>query len=573
MADAERTEIDLALARFLDGEPEPSDGETLAGAMLADAEFVREVVRLLMLDELLHQQQLPDDRSFLDSFKLRLGVEAGDADFLDKLKRRVRGLDGPATGRLRSPSWWITAAAMLLLTTIGAFVGVRYWQGRPGRSVSSLMARRGPQERVLENRGVSRSSRTLAVLTRVVDARWEGKDVPIEEGTALERGHIRLTAGLVQLEFLNGASVIIEGPCDFELISNDKAQCHRGKLRAHVPPQARGFTIAALGYSAVDLGTEFAMRVDERGRGEVHVVEGEVELHGAGNSMPGGKVKTLRSGHGVNFSVDERPREIETDSIGFVDRSRLVELEQAHHRERHRRWLDHSKTLRADPATVLYYSFEDIHTWERTLKNVAGAGDLALNGAVVGCVWCPGRWRGKSALEFKRTSDRVRIEVPGEFPQLTLAAWIRIEGVNNWLSSLMLTDDWEPREAHWQITVKGEIILGVMQDDGGGDGHHSPPVIGPNDLGKWVHIVTAYDSASNCISHYLNGNIVSQGALSIPVPLRIGSANIGNWNNARYHDIDAIRSLNGRIDEFALFRRVLSMEEIKQMYELGKPSS
>ena len=38
-------------------------------------------------------------------------------------------------------------------------------------------------------------------------------------------------------------------------------------------------------------------------------------------------------------------------------------------------------------------------------------------------------------------SDRVRIEVPGEFPQLTLAAWVRIEGVNNWLSSLMLTDD------------------------------------------------------------------------------------------------------------------------------------
>ena len=156
----------------------------------------------------------------------------------------------------------------------------------------------------------------------------------------------------------------------------------------------------------------------------------------------------------------------------------------------------------------------------------------------------------------RRTSDRVRIEVPGEFPQLTLAAWVRIEGVNNWLSSLMLTDDWEPREAHWQITVKGEIILGVMQGDGGGDGHHSPPVIGPELLGHWVHIVTVYDAGPNRIIHYLNGSPVSQGALSIPVPLRIGSANIGNWNNARYHDIDAIRSLNGRIDEFAIFRRI-----------------
>jgi Concanavalin A-like lectin/glucanases superfamily/FecR protein len=570
MVDSERDETDAALARFLDGEPEPHDGELLAAAMTDDGEFASEMVRLLMLDELLRQERLPDDQAFLDSLKLRLGVEPGDDDFFDDFKNRVRGTSRKAIGFWRSPWSWAAAAAILVLATVGAFVGGRAW---PGTDRSPLLAGRGPEERLLENRRFVRSSRTLAVSTRVVDARWEGTDLHIEEGTSLEPGHLRLAAGLVQLEFLNGASVIIEGPCDFELISNDKAYCHRGKLRAHVPPQARGFTVEAPGYRAVDLGTEFAMRVDERGRGELHVVEGEVELHVAGTNPASSQIKTLRSGSGANFSVDERPREITADSASFVDRSKLIELEGANHRERHRRWLDHSKTLRADPASVLYYSFEDINTWERTLKNVAGSGESSLDGAVVGCVWCPGRWRGKSALEFKRTSDRVRIEVPGDFPQLTLAAWIRIEGVNNWLSSLMLTDDWEPREAHWQITVRGEIILGVMQDDGGGDGHHSPPVIGPELLGHWVHIVTVYDADTNRIIHYLNGSPVSQGALSIPVPLRIGSANIGNWNNARYHDIDAIRSLNGRIDEFAIFRRVLSKEEIKQMYDLGKPSS
>ena len=40
-----------------------------------------------------------------------------------------------------------------------------------------------------------------------------------------------------------------------------------------------------------------------------------------------------------------------------------------------------------------------------------------------------------------------------------------------------------------------------------------------------------------------------------------------------HHDIDAIRSLNGRIDEFAILSRVLSPEEIRVMYEVGKPSS
>ena len=97
-----------------------------------------------------------------------------------------------------------------------------------------------------------------------------------------------------------------------------------------------------------------------------------MELHGAGSTPASSQVKTLRSGSGANFSIEERPREITADSASFVDRSRLIELEGANHRERHRRWLDHSKTLRADPASVLYYSFEDINTWERTSQKCRG---------------------------------------------------------------------------------------------------------------------------------------------------------------------------------------------------------
>ena len=81
MVDSERDDTDAALARFLDGEPEPHDGELLAAAMTDDGGFAREMVRLLMLDELLRQERLPDDRAFLDSLKLRLGVESGDDDF------------------------------------------------------------------------------------------------------------------------------------------------------------------------------------------------------------------------------------------------------------------------------------------------------------------------------------------------------------------------------------------------------------------------------------------------------------------------------------------------------------
>ena len=39
MVDSERDEIDAALGRFLDGEPEPHDGELLAAAMTDDGKF------------------------------------------------------------------------------------------------------------------------------------------------------------------------------------------------------------------------------------------------------------------------------------------------------------------------------------------------------------------------------------------------------------------------------------------------------------------------------------------------------------------------------------------------------
>ena len=137
----------------------------------------------------------------------------------------------------------------------------------------------------------------------------------------------------------------------------------------------------------------------------------------------------------------------------------------------------------------------------------------------------------------------------------------------------MLTDDWDLGEAHWQLTGKGEIYLGVrLPQSGVGDGHGSPPVLGPDDLGRWIQLVTVYDKSTNMVSHYLNGERVSQGRLRVPITLRIGAASIGNWRTS-HCDFDPVRSLNGRIDEFAILRRLLSSSEIKMMFEVGKPSS
>jgi Concanavalin A-like lectin/glucanases superfamily len=572
-------EIEQALARFLDGEPEPSDGEVLAAALRLDKGFEREIVLMLMVSDFLRQNALPDEGAFIRSLHSRLASEVDSSDFMRKLSRRLNN-EEPAVKFVRPARrvvfGLVTVAVVVILMSGAALLGYRSRGTNPRWLRNSSAASDAEQFDPVTSPDTPGLKKAVAALTRVVDAHWSRADVTHNEGSALPPGHMQLVSGLIQVEFLSGASVIMEGPCDVELLSAYKAICHRGKLRAHVPPHARGFTIVAPGVNAVDLGTEFAMAVGEHKEGQIHVVEGEVELHSLGNQAAAVDMKTLKAGQGIDFGVDGVFRDIAADARDFVDYSRLVRLQHAQHLRRHELWLAHSRTLRADPATVLYYSFESSNTWDRTLRNVADRGDRSLDGSIVGCLWCPGRWQGKTALEFKRTSDRVRINVPGRFDQLSMATWVRIEGLNNWYSSLMLTDDWDPGEAHWQLTSTAQIVLGVHRTN---QGHHnvdygSSPILGPSYLGQWVHIATVYDKERMTVAHYLNGNRVYEERLHFPVTLGIGPATVGNWSQTRLSDdVPRIRSLNGRMDEFVILRRVLTAAEIKEMYDVGKPSS
>ena len=75
--------------------------------------------------------------------------------------------------------------------------------------------------------------------------------------------------------------------------------------------------------------------------------------------------------------------------------------------------------------------------------------------------------------------------------------------------------------------------------------------------------------------HYLNGEEISRD--SAPPEkgvdaLVIGSSQIGNWGLPTRSDPGfAIRNLNGRLDEFAILKSVLSPQEVKTLYLNGKP--
>ncbi|MCB1206910.1 MAG: hypothetical protein KDN18_21840 [Verrucomicrobiae bacterium] len=406
----------------------------------------------------------------------------------------------------------------------------------------------------------------VAVLSRVVDPEWGGEGSAPSVDEAIPAGVFSLRSGLAQIEFFSGATVIVEGPVELDLESAWRVVCRSGRLRAFVPEPAQGFTIVTPDYEAVDLGTEFALSVGSDGRSEVHVVDGEVRL----DATDGRELRHLGAGAAVRAKGGELT-EIESRGEAFVDRQKLLELARDDWRSRYASWKNLSESFRKDSSTLVCFDFEEQDPWDRALQNRISdrAAGLPAGGAIIGAQWTQGRWPGKGALEFKRITDRVRIRVPGEYRAMTLSAWVRAEGFERWLSSLMLTDGWETGEVHWQISDKGQLILGVS----GGLNCFSDPVIVPSDLGRWMHLAVTIDASpqSGRIVHYLDGRPVGESRTDKAMPaLRIGDAEIGNWQPGEHHSNPTpIRSLNGRIDDFMILSRVLSSSEIGEIYEAG----
>jgi len=408
---------------------------------------------------------------------------------------------------------------------------------------------------------------SLAILTEAVGVVWEdgATNYPVE--SVLPADTLKLAKGLLQIEFFSGATVIVEGPAEFELVDPMRAICHHGKTRANVPEFAKGFTIASKTMDVVDLGTEFALVVEKDGTGEVHVFDGEVEIH----EKPGGKMHSVMMGNGVRFG-DGDPEFMGLNEMGFVDAQRVSFLANAEADQHLNRWLEYSEELKAHPDVLLYYSFDEKTTWSRKLRNVRKMTADPLHGAIVGCNWSEGRWRGKGSLEFKRTGDRVRIQIPGTHKEFTLMAWVRIDGFDRELNSLMLSDNWVPGGVHWQFTRSGELVLGTKNEKSAGH-YQSEPVLNQSHLGRWIQLAVSYDSERKEVAHYVNGRQVWRGEMKVHIPVTVPRGELGNWKN----DYDStgvnLRNLNGRMDEFVVFSRGMNGAEILDIYDRGKPHS
>ncbi len=412
------------------------------------------------------------------------------------------------------------------------------------------------------------TSTAVAMLTRVVDARWDaGAEAP-RVGGALKPGWLRLRSGLAQVVFYSGARIVIEGPAELQLLSPGEAACSSGRLLAEVPPPARGFRLKTPQLTVVDYGTAFGIHAT-RDQTEVHVFQGKVELLAGSGSR-----HSLSTGEGAALDGSAILRRTAASQPAFAPLFEFQQRSLAAEALRFEGWQFARARLSDDPALILHLDFEDLNQTDGTLQNAA-AGERPVEAAtVVGCQRGEGRWREKQALEFQSVNDRVRLAVPGEFESLTLSAWLSLKGLDRQFNSLFMCDGFEPGTLHWLIRKDGVLGLTVV---GPGPGTSqimaSPPVLTRDDFGTWLHLAVVLDGGSGQAVHYVNGTPVSHHPLELGPPFLLGPAELGNWN-ARSGPAPApflIRNLTGALDEFALFSRALSDAEIRELHAAGKP--
>jgi len=170
-----------------------------------------------------------------------------------------------------------------------------------GAGLTLLVSSVWSRPRVTDERAAADS---VATLLFADDCQWRTTERPVE-GQRLSAGPLQLEKGLLILRFDGGAAVVLEGPAELRVESRGCAQLVYGRLTVRAPKEAAGFTVRSPASDVVDLGTEFAIKVERGGATEVHVLEGEVS-----HSKPGAPMESallLSAGNAIRYDAAKTP--------------------------------------------------------------------------------------------------------------------------------------------------------------------------------------------------------------------------------------------------------------------------
>jgi hypothetical protein len=410
-----------------------------------------------------------------------------------------------------------------------------------------------------------------AQITRERDCQWSvTSPAPAADEPLCVGQQLRLDRGIVQLTYSNGATVLLQGPADYEIGSLNSGYLKFGKLTALCDTeQSRQFTIVTPNARFVDLGTAFGVMINNVGQAAIAVFAGKVKAEAK-----------LAEGHWdtpVSLSAGESVVCVEKKFNPFVaqrnDFPALHPLPPPAPDTPYGYWLEIAQNLQKRPDLVAYYDFEPDPGNTRVLVNRAPTGAM-FNGEIRNASWVDGRFVGKSALRFAAADSGVLVNIPGQYDQITLIAWVKINELHNYWNGLFMTNDFSlPGQLHLEIMSDARLAM-YVQKNPSREALESAEPLPDNCLHRWCMVAAVIDRANQGCSMYVNDMcILDHKTMSQIQPIIIGPATIAGWLDKGNDPDDAvpIRNLACCMDSFLIFNSALTKDEIRRIYKSGKP--
>ncbi|MBI1372350.1 MAG: hypothetical protein GC159_06260 [Phycisphaera sp.] len=397
---------------------------------------------------------------------------------------------------------------------------------------------------------------TVATIVNTDSARWADDAAGIlVPGAEIEAGPLRLESGVAQLVMRSGAVVDLIGKTTVQITGPNSGRLESGRLFAHVPPQAVGFTVTTPHTTVTDLGTEFGVDVDTaRADTQVHVFKGRVQMVAPRIDQ------TLDAGHATAINDAGDASVITPDPFLFMPGPAYA-----------------ADVLRSRP--IGYWRFDE--TRDDVVANLAdpdrpakivGQSQL-LRGPELEDANPIGAEETNRALRltghgYVDTGDIGNFERTDAF---SMGAWVRVtHGLQQNLMGRMDANA-NYRGYDLQMIQNGDLYFQLISQYAAGLGCIEVQLPQPLPAGAWRHVLVTYDGSGKAagVRMYLDGEpqdvIIRRDNLRdttrVNLPFTIGRRSSSGPRGF-------MGPLNGNIDEVVLYDRALTPEEARTLATL-----
>jgi hypothetical protein len=145
---------------------------------------------------------------------------------------------------------------------------------------------------------------------------------------------------------------------------------------------------------------------------------------------------------------------------------------------------------------------------------------------------------------------------------------LSLNSLGQYPSPIISSDSNSNGAVSWYVNPKGKLVL-ELNINGKPTKYESAVAFRKERLGRWMHVSTTFDPESKMVTHYVNGRSFSREKLVTAVPLHFGSSLLGNFSKNSL--VKSKRSMQGKIDEFVLFKEAFDEVAVRRLFEIGCP--